>query len=294
MLLLIMDIYFRKLKNSDIPQINEISQEIWDGEDYVPGVINNWLKQEECLNYGAFEDIEKSILIGFGRVKYYPNGVAWLEGGRVRPSYQQKGIGRQLIHYALTEAQKAGSKIAQYDTSSKNQGSIALAKYFGFERKKEMQILVTEPSELRLELTSVSDIKLERIDALTAKSLYSTMDTGPGNEICIGWSFIPLDFLSDKEFTWLKLHDSILHTPNSIIDTIYEKPTEDELWIITYGVPVDNKKLIEYLLSNTIQNYQYNIIVAFCQSDTAKLIHQLGFGYKNDEPSKVVLFEKKL
>ena len=294
MILIFMEIYFRKLKNSDIPQINEISQEIWEGEDYVPSVISNWLEQRDCLNYGGFEDIEKSILIGFGRVKYYPNGVAWLEGGRVRPSYQQKGIGRSLIHYALTESQKAGSKIAQYDTSSNNQGSIALAKYFGFKRKKEMQILVIEPSELRLELKSVSDIKIERIDALKAKLLYSTMDIGPGNEICIGWSFIPLDFLSDKEFTWLKHHNSILHTPNSIVDTIYEKPTEDELWMITYGEPIDNKKLIEYLLSSTIQTCQYKVIVAFCQLETANLLHQLGFRYEHENPSSVVLFEKKL
>ncbi|MFX0011038.1 MAG: GNAT family N-acetyltransferase [Candidatus Hermodarchaeota archaeon] len=294
MILLFMDLYFRKLKNSDIPQITEISNEIWEGEDYVPSVINNWLKQKDCLNYGAFDNIDKTNLIGFGRVKYYPNGVAWLEGGRVRPSYQQKGIGRQLIHYALTEAQKTGANIAQYDTSSKNQGSIALARYFGFKRKKEMQILSIEPSDLRLELKSVSDIKIERIDALKAKSLYSSMDIGPGNEICIGWSFIPLDFLSNKDFTWLKLHKSILHTPNTIVETIYEKPTEDELWMITYGEPLDNKKLIEYLLSSTIQTYQYKVIVAFCQLETANLIQKLGFRYENDEPSKVVLFEKKL
>lgn len=89
-----MKVFLRKLTNSDIPQIIKISQEILEDDDYVPSVIENWLKQEDCLNYGAFEDLEKKILIGFGRVKYFPNGVAWLEGGRVRPSYQRKGIGK--------------------------------------------------------------------------------------------------------------------------------------------------------------------------------------------------------
>lgn len=289
-----MDLYFRKLKNSDIPKINEISQEIWEGEDYVPSVINNWLKQKDCLNYGAFDNIDKTNLIGFGRVKYYPNGVAWLEGGRVKPSYQQRGIGKQLIQYALNEARKAGAKIAQYDTYSKNQGSIALAKTFGFIRKKTMQILFLEPSNLRLDLKILKKCEIERVDALKAKLLYPTLDIGPGNEICIGWSFIPLDYLSDEEFTWFKLHNSILHTPNSIADTIFEHPSDDELWIITYGKPFDSKKLIEYLLSITAQNYQYKNIVAFCQLETAKLIHQLGFRYEQDDPSSVVLFEKKL
>jgi ribosomal protein S18 acetylase RimI-like enzyme len=289
-----MKVFFRKLKNSDIPLINEISEEIWEGDDYVPSVIENWLKQENCLNYGAFEDLEKTSLIGFGRVKYYPNGVAWLEGGRVRPSYQRKGIGKQLIHYALTEAQKAGVEIAQYDTSSKNQGSIALAREFGFNKKKQMEVLFFESSGLQLVPKNSNEIEIERIDALRAKSLYKTMDIGPGNEICIGWSYIPLDFLNDNEFNWLKLHKSILLTPNSITNTIYEKPKEEELWMIAYGEPSENKGLIKYLLSIMIQHYLYKKIVAFCQLETAKIIQRMGFRYENNEPSGVVLFEKQI
>ena len=103
-----------------------------------------------------------------------------------------------------------------------------------------------------------------------------------------------MDFLSDNEFTWLNLHKSILHTPNSITDTIYEKPNVDELWMITYGEPSKNMELIEYLLSITIQHYQYKKIAAFCQLETAKLIHQLGFRYEDNEPSSVILFEKQI
>jgi GNAT superfamily N-acetyltransferase len=287
-----MNLFFRKLQNSDIASIKEISNEIWDGEDYVPEVIENWLAQEDCLNYGAFEDTRKTNLIGFGRVKYYPNGVAWLEGGRVKPSYQRKGIGRQLIDYALTEARKAGAKVAQYDTFSKNKGSIALARNFGFKKKKQMELLFIERAALQLDLKNVRDV--EAIDAQRAKLFYNTIDIGPGSEICIGWSYIPLEFLSDREFSWIKLSDSILHTPDLITDTIYEKPGGDELWMITYGDPSKSKDLIEYLISKKTEKYQYKKIIAFCDLETAQLIQSLGFRYDEDEPSGVVLFEKQL
>ncbi|MFW9952658.1 MAG: GNAT family N-acetyltransferase, partial [Candidatus Thorarchaeota archaeon] len=288
------NIFFRKLKSSDIPQINEISRDIWEGDDYVPSVIENWLKQENCLNYGAFEDFEKTILIGFGRVRYYPNGLAWLEGGRVRTSYQQKGIGRQLIQYALDEAKKAGAIIAQYDTSSRNQGSIALARGFGFKVKKKMELMVIKPLEIQLELKSVNESKIERIDALRASNLLKTMDIGPGNEICTGWSYTPLEFLSENEFTWLQLHNSVLFAFDSTSNTKCEKPNKDELWMITYGEPAENMELIKYLIIDSIKNCKYKIIVAFCQFETAKLIQILGFKYENNEPYSVILFEKQI
>jgi len=44
-----MKVYFRELRNEDIPAIKDISKEIWGGEDYVPHVIQKWLQDKNCL-----------------------------------------------------------------------------------------------------------------------------------------------------------------------------------------------------------------------------------------------------
>ena len=86
-------IYFRELTSEDISAIKDISKDIWDGEDYVPHVIQEWFQEKNCMNYGTFKDENKTELIGFGRVKIYNKDIAWLEGGRIKVSYQGQGIG---------------------------------------------------------------------------------------------------------------------------------------------------------------------------------------------------------
>ena len=93
-----MKVYFRELRHEDIPAIKEISKDIWEGDDYIPYVIKEWLQEKDCLNYGTFIDENKKELIGFGRVKLYNKDVAWLEGGRIKlfvRSFFEKGWGSE-------------------------------------------------------------------------------------------------------------------------------------------------------------------------------------------------------
>ncbi|MBA7679609.1 hypothetical protein ES703_87908 [subsurface metagenome] len=182
-----MKLLFRELTIDDIPAIKEISKDIWEGEDYVPQVIENWLKDENCMNYGAFKDKERREMVGFGRVKLFNKELAWLEGGRVKVDYQKKGIGRDMIKYALDYAKSVNAKKAQYDTSSKNLGSIALAKYFGFKRKKSMNVLDAKRSDINIIKSPPLEVKT--VSAEEAKELYKDFDIGPGDEINMGWSY---------------------------------------------------------------------------------------------------------
>ncbi len=101
-----MKVYFRELTYEDIPAIKEISKDIWEGDDYVPYVIQEWLQEKDCMNYGTFKDQNKTELIGFGRVKLYDKNIAWLEGGRIKVSYQSQGIGKKQLNYAIEYAKK--------------------------------------------------------------------------------------------------------------------------------------------------------------------------------------------
>ena len=80
------------MQRKDIPAVLDISKNIWEGDDYVPSVIHDWLDDKTSLNYGAFKDPNMDDLLGFGRVKVFNKNLAWLEGGRVKSSYQKQGI----------------------------------------------------------------------------------------------------------------------------------------------------------------------------------------------------------
>jgi len=285
-----MKVYFRELTQDDIPAILDISKDIWEGEDYIPHVIQEWLQDENCMNYGTFTDESKTNLIGFGRVKLYNKDIAWLEGGRIKVSYQGKGIGKKQLNYAIEYAKKIGTKVAQYDTGSGNFASISLAKYFGFKRKKYMELIGAHHNNI--DLPKKLNSTFENITAKEAKNLYKKFDIGPGIEICIGWSFIPLNFITDKHGSWKYNKDSILLKIEHVASHSSEVPSENEIWLISYGKPKATLDLILYTIQ---EEEQHNAVFqVFCNPVVADLLRKVGFKPYTEPHSCVILFEKSL
>ena len=289
-----MNLFFRDLTEKDIPAILDISKDIWEGDDYIPYVIERWLNEKDNLAYGAFLDEARKELIGFGRVKIYPNGIAWLEGGRVKASHQKKGIGRDLMKYAIDYAIKFGAKVAQYDTSSRNFGSVSLAKFHGFKEKKRTEVLECDLPELNLKQYDFSDIRA--ISNEKAKDIYKKLDIGPGDELNIGWSYIPLANLEDKNSLWLTNSEAILQKIDISSKVLPEKPRENEVWIIIYGNPIATLKLISYTINYQLNKDEINIVSVYCQTEALELLKEVGFKDPSweDEPVAVVLYEKEL
>ena len=289
-----MKLFFRDLTNKDIPAILDISKDIWEGDDYIPDVIERWLNEKDNMAYGAFLEEEMKELIGFGRVKMFSNGMAWLEGGRVKMTHQKKGIGRDLMKYAIDYAIQVGAKVAQYDTSSRNFGSLSLAKFHGFEEKKRMEVLECEIDKLKPREYDFFDI--QKISNEEAKKVYSRMDIGPGEEINIGWSYIPLSSLEDKNSLWLTNSEAILQKIDIKSHAQPENPRENEVWIIVYGDPLAACKLISYTISFEIDKNEIDLVDIYCKAEGVKYVKELGFKDPSweDEPVAVVLFEKKL
>ncbi|MFW9823710.1 MAG: GNAT family N-acetyltransferase [Candidatus Thorarchaeota archaeon] len=287
-----MKLYYRKLKIEDIPAIEEISKDIWEGEDYVPQVIENWLKDENCMNYGTFIDEKKKDLIGFGRVKLYNKDLAWLEGGRIKASYQRKGIGKLQLGYAIEYAEKMGVKRAQYDTGSDNFGSIALAKHFGFHQKKCMDLVMADSENIKISKTEIQ--QFEKLSAKEVKEIYTGLNIGPGDEICIGWSFISLKYLNDEHGTWFYNGDAILQKREFNKSHRQESPSEKEVWIIVYGNPKASINLVKNILQKELEKNQSKTFDIFCNFDIVNLLGELGFKYHKDKRFGVLLFEKVL
>jgi RimJ/RimL family protein N-acetyltransferase len=289
-----MRVYFRELSKEDIPAINDISKDIWEGDDYVPDIIARWLEDDNCLNYGGFANNEMTEMIGFGRVKFFPNGIAWLEGGRVKSSEQKKGIGRELMRYAIDYARDHGSQYAQYDTASENEGSIALARYFGFKRKKSMECVVCQKKNLKILDERDSTFDITQINAEQARKEYKNYNIGPGDEINIGWSYIPSQYIKDKGSSWFTLKDAILQKREFPSHEIGESPGLNEIWLITYGNPVNCSYLIKNVILSELQRQDVEYFAVFCNPDVVEIIKAYGFSYWENKTIRVVLFEKEL
>ncbi|MFW9829721.1 MAG: GNAT family N-acetyltransferase [Candidatus Thorarchaeota archaeon] len=287
-----MKVYFRELTPEDIPAIKDISKDIWEGDDYIPQIIDEWLQDEDCMNYGTFLNKEKTELIGFGRVKLYGKDIAWLEGGRIKVSYQGQGIGKLQLGYAIEYATKMGVKVAQYDTASDNHASISLAKFYGFKEKKRMELLIAEYSEINIRKKIA--IKFQKLTADVARSLYNQFDIGVGDEICIGWSFIPYIYLTDDHGIWIYNKKAILLKIKFGRTQDYEHPSEQEIWLIVYGKSNQAVELIEFTLQKELETKSVKNFAIFCNSEIAELIKKIGFKYPDDEPLSVILFEKTL
>ncbi len=286
-----MKLYFRELNREDIAGILKISNDIWEGEDYIPHVIEKWMTSKDSLNYGAFLDKNKMQLIGFGRVKLYPNGLAWLEGGRVSSTHQRRGIGRALMKYAVDYAEEVGSRIAQFDTSTENEGSISLAKFFGFKKKKEMSLVEVKRENLKVNRDDTSDY--QEITLKEAKKIYRSIDVGPGNEVCVGWQFKPIEFLQESDGTWIINSGAILQAITRKKSGLSEVPLEDNnMWIIVYGKPTQARDLISTYINYHLKLGKYDVFEVFSSPETADLLLQMGFSYYEGEPFGVVLFEK--
>ena len=288
-----MKVYFRELIHEDIPAIRDICKDMWEGHDYVPHVIEEWLDDKDSLNYGAFIDESKKELVALNRIKLYNKKLAWFEGGRVKISYQNQGIGRALAKYGLDHAYKLNVKVAQYATSSKNLGSISVAKHFGFKSKKSMNVLDAEREDIKF--NGDLSLNVEKISAKEAIKRYKDFDITPKDEVCMGWTFIPLKYISDEDGEWyINNSNTILQKVKFKREQIKEGPREDEIWLIVYGKPKIAIKLIQYAIQEELKSIESKFFEVFCHPHIAKKVEKMGFSYYEGEPFGVVLFEKIL
>jgi GNAT superfamily N-acetyltransferase len=120
----------RAARPEDRAAVAAISAQIWDGEDYVPEVFDDWVADPR----GEFTVFfEGEWLVAFGKVTELRDGEWWLEGLRVDPAQQGRGIARQAHEYAVALADRVASGVLRFATGDYNVAVHHLAELSGFE-----------------------------------------------------------------------------------------------------------------------------------------------------------------
>jgi GNAT superfamily N-acetyltransferase len=94
----------RLATKEDKPRILEISAQIWEGEDYVPVVVDDWLAAAGSELVVATLAGE---LIAFAHLQWLAPEYVWLEGIRTDPARRNLGAGKALTDYLLERAGRA-------------------------------------------------------------------------------------------------------------------------------------------------------------------------------------------
>ncbi|MCD6135398.1 GNAT family N-acetyltransferase [Candidatus Bipolaricaulota bacterium] len=124
-------ITLREVTAADKPRITEISSQIWDGEDYVPDVLDDWLADPSGEVIVAIVD---GKLISFARRSYLLPGYVWLEGARTDPAYRNSGAAQEISRYFLESARSEGADTIGLSTYIDNEASIHIIEKNGFHK----------------------------------------------------------------------------------------------------------------------------------------------------------------
>ena len=186
-----MRVCVRRAIESDRESIVEISGQIWDGEDYVPELLDDWFTDREGELVVATLDDQ---VIAFAHRTWLCPGIAWFEGIRTDPASQGCGAGKAITEYLIRAARDAGATHIELSTYIDNEASIHIIKAYGFqlvgtfsymERPNEL-----EPPESVGESLSIRPISEQETIEFVGHSEFLSLAR---RRFPRGWRFFPFD-----------------------------------------------------------------------------------------------------
>ncbi len=134
------DFSIRRAQTSDRSRLVEISSQIWEGDDYIPDVVDAWIADPSGELAVAIETRQsdgKDLVVGFARCSRLAPDYAWLEGARTDPDYRNRGASKALLDYFLSELRSQNVRTVGLSTYIENKASIHIIERRGFRRMEE-------------------------------------------------------------------------------------------------------------------------------------------------------------
>jgi GNAT superfamily N-acetyltransferase len=124
----------RPALQKDTEEVMELSSHIWDGGDYIPRVWDEWLADPEGL-LGVAEFGGR--VIGVFKLTKFQDQEWYMEGLRVHPDFQGKGIASHIHEYVVESWRRMGSGIIRLTTGSYNVKVHRMCEQTGFRQVAE-------------------------------------------------------------------------------------------------------------------------------------------------------------
>lgn len=168
----------------DTAAVLELTRTIWAGEDYVPSVWEEWLQDASGLL--AVAELGGKV-VGLGKLTRFSNSDWWLEGLRVHPAYEGRGIASHLHDYLLAHWERHGNGTIRLATASFRLPVQHLCDRSGFTRLGEFTSF--EAPALHGKAPSFQPLPLSEIDKAAAFAVTNPVFAYSRNLLDLGWQW---------------------------------------------------------------------------------------------------------
>jgi ribosomal protein S18 acetylase RimI-like enzyme len=185
-----MGVTIRTARLADRARILAISSQIWEGDDYVPQIIDEWLRMRD--SEVAVAELGGTV-IAFARAVNLTPGYVWLEGIRTDTAAQGHGAGKALTEYFIEKATREGAQRIGLSTYVDNLASIHIVEQYHFVRLTSFILAEAKldgPARSTAELSPlVSAVPFDEARAWILRSASITKSCGFLSQ---GWKFWPV------------------------------------------------------------------------------------------------------
>lgn len=235
-----------------------------DPDDYILDRIDRWLE-----NNTVFIVVKKRV-IGLSRLKYTPDGKAWLGGMRIDKNDRRQGIGTLLTEHTMEAAE---AKKAQLFTSEKNIAACNQVKKMGFETKGRYTLMYYEIGDEK-----PCKLKKEKIWGKVKNSKILKEN----------------NFLLARGFTFYKISPELIgegYTAEDGYAAVEKMEKDGRCFEITY---FKGEKIIDGLKYLSLKS-NYKKLWALIPRDVGLISILLKKGFRYEKWAKwAIVFEKKL
>jgi len=283
----------RRLQSSDRDDVIEISSHIWEGHDYLPSVVDEWLHDSNSCFYGVEVD---GHIVAVGRVRLVENGrIGWMEGLRVHPEYRGRGFANDLTRTIVREGEHLGVERLRYTTSDENKASVKLAKMAGFSRILRMTVSWQHKVKQIPTPTDYAPIcKLS--PKRTCDLLRSSLNILPHEMLIYEWKALDSTCPDVKEVG--KNHSFYGALKKDRLDSLSISPSVKELnesyWAFTVCA-ADSCGFLAQFSHNTASALKQglNSIVTTFDPRFEKILDRIALKSKEDHKTHLILLEKR-
>lgn len=230
----------RRATPQDVPEILQISAGIWDGDDYIPTVLNGWMA--DPTGELVVADVGGRVA-AFAKMTLLTPHDGWLEGLRGSPEFKGLGCAQQITAHFIARAHAMGLRSLRLSTYQHNYESRHIIEKYGFREIARFVAMGRDvgpnvqcgagrvsPDETRAVWTLISDGEWLR----KAHGFYAD-----------AWTFIPVDQavlgrLIDEGKVW--------RLPSGALAAYLPDPhsSADYEFAMLYGRPDDIEGLVQH------------------------------------------------
>lgn len=122
------------MRPADKPRVLELVADVWEGQDYIPAVFDEWVADPAASFQAAELD---GVVVGLQRTRAITRSVAFYEGLRVASWARRRGVARAMLGAAVEEARSLGFERMRLVTG--NPDAVRLFLSEGFELRSRVR-----------------------------------------------------------------------------------------------------------------------------------------------------------